>query len=54
MYAWLVAQAEGPPGGVGASALLKIVSWKPKSSPPSDARFPVTYHHSVRKVGCGP
>ena len=38
----------------GASAKRKIVSSKPKRRPSSSSRLPVTYHHSLRKSGCGP
>jgi hypothetical protein len=57
MYTSRVLQADPRAAAVGTSAARKNVSWNPKRrlAPPSAARrFPVQYHHSVRKVGCGP
>jgi hypothetical protein len=54
MYAWFVAHSDANAGAVGASALRKIVNWKPNGRPSSPVRLPVTYHHSVRNSGCGP
>ena len=50
----LLRQFEAVAGREGVSAKRKIVSSKPKRLPPSASRLPVTYHHSLRKPGCGP